>query len=195
VLRALAFILIVACCAESRASAAIAIGPAEEARLLAGDVLVEAHIDEAEHAARVSAAIDIAATQEAVWVVMTDCARAPKFVPDLISCRVLQSDPAGRWDIREHLIDWAWFLPTVRNVFRSDYERPRLLRFKRVEGDLEKSEGEWRLEPLKGGAATRLSYSALLSPRSWIPPSLALSSVKSDVPKVLLALRRECVGK
>jgi hypothetical protein len=116
-------------------------------------------------------------------------------VPDLISCRVLQSDPAGRWDIREHLIDWAWFLPTVRNVFRSDYERPRLLRFKRVEGDLEKSEGEWRLEPLKGGAATRLSYSALLSPRSWIPPSLALSSVKSDVPKVLLALRRECVGK
>jgi ribosome-associated toxin RatA of RatAB toxin-antitoxin module len=175
------------------AQAAIAIDTAADARLAAGEVLVEAVTDETEGAARVSAVIDIGAAPDQVWAVMTDCARAPKFVPDLVSCRILESDPKGAWDVREHIIDWAWFLPKVRNVFRSDYEPPRVLRFRRVDGDMARSEGEWRLEALNGGR-TRLSYMALLSPKSWIPPSLALSSVKEDVPKILLALRRECTG-
>lgn len=172
--------------------AAITIDAATEARLASGKVLVEAIVDEAEEAARVIAVVDIAASPDAVWAVMTDCARAVKFVPDLVSCRILEADSGGAWDVREHIVDWTWFLPNVRNVFRSEYERPRVLRFKRVDGDMARSEGEWRLEPLKGGAATRLSYTALLSPKSWIPASLALSSVKTDVPKILLALRREC---
>jgi ribosome-associated toxin RatA of RatAB toxin-antitoxin module len=176
------------------APAAIAIGPAEEARLQAGDVLVEASVDETENAARVSAVVDIDAAPQAVWDVMVDCARAAKFVPDLVSCRIVERDPNGAWDVREHMIDWAWFLPNIRNVFRSDYEPPHVLRFKRVDGDMARSEGEWRLEPLNGGGATRVSYSALLSPKSWIPPSMALSSVRSDVPKILKALRRECTG-
>jgi uncharacterized protein YndB with AHSA1/START domain len=176
------------------AHAAIAIDASAEARLAAGAVLVEAMVDEAEEAARVSAVIDIAAPPATVWAVMTDCPRAPKFVPDLVSCRILESDPNGAWDVREHIVDWTWFLPNVRNVFRSEYEPPRVLRFKRVDGDMARSEGEWRLEPLNGGTATRLSYTALLSPKSWIPPSMALSSVMNDVPKVLSALRRECTG-
>ncbi|MBP6013950.1 MAG: SRPBCC family protein [Alphaproteobacteria bacterium] len=178
----------------SAASAGMKVGAAEEAKLAAGEVLVEATVDEGQEAARVSAVIDIAAPPRSVWSVMTDCARAPRFLPGLISCRVLESDPGGAWDIREHVVDWAWYLPTVRNVFRSDYEPPTRLRFKRTDGDLARSEGEWRLESMKGGAATRLSYTALLSPRSWIPPSLALSSVKEDVPNVLLALRGECIA-
>jgi ribosome-associated toxin RatA of RatAB toxin-antitoxin module len=188
-------LLLTALALLSAAHAAIAIGPAEEARLQAGDVLVEASVDEAENAARVSAVVDINAAPQAVWDVMTDCARAAKFVPDLVSCRIVERDPNGAWDVREHIIDWAWFLPNIRNVFRSDYEPPHVLRFKRVDGDMARSEGEWRLEPLNGGAATRVTYTALLSPKSWIPPSMALSSVRSDVPKILKALRRECTGK
>jgi uncharacterized protein YndB with AHSA1/START domain len=194
-MRGVAFLsIVVLTLLPSAASAGTKIGAAEEARLAAGEVLVEAAVDEAEEAARVSAVIDIAAPPRSVWLVMTDCARAQRFVPGLISCRVLEADPAGAWDVREHLIDWAWYLPTMRNVFRSDYEPPTRLRFKRTDGDLARSEGEWRLESMKGGAATRLHYTALLSPRDWIPPSLALSSVREDVPNVLLALRRECTA-
>jgi uncharacterized protein YndB with AHSA1/START domain len=174
------------------ARAAMEIGPAEDARLERGETLVQVHVDEAEDAAAVAAAIDIRAAPEVVWAVMTDCERAPRFVPDLVSCRVLERDPAGAWDVREHMIDWAWFMPTIRNVFRSDYEPNRRLRFKRIAGDLMRSEGEWRLEPRDGGKATRLHYMALIAPSSLVPPSMALSSVRSDVPKVLEALRREC---
>ena len=174
------------------AHAAVEIGPAEVARLGRGEALVDVRIDQAEDAAAVSAAIDIQAAPEVVWAVMTDCERAPRFLPDLVSCRVLERDPAGAWDVREHMIDWAWFVPTIRNVFRSDYEPPHRLRFKRIDGDLKRSEGEWRLEPKNGGSATRVHYMALLAPSRLIPVSFALSSMRSDVPKVLQALRREC---
>ncbi len=191
-LTCLAMLVVLVPCA---ARAEIVIGQPEEARLEAGDVLVDVRSDEAQDAASVAAVADIAAVPEAVWAVMTDCGRAPRFVPDLVSCRVLERDPSGAWDVREHIIDWAWFLPNIRNVFRSDYEAPHFLRFKRVDGDLRLSEGEWRLEPLNGGSSTRVYYTALLSPNSWVPASFALSSVRSDVPKILRALRRECTAK
>ena len=193
-MRFLTVFAVVALLAPRVARADIAIGSAEEARLAAGDVLVDVHTDDAQDAAAVSAVADITAAPQAVWAVMTDCDRAPHFVPDLVSCRVLERDPSGAWDVREHIIDWTWLLPNIRNVFRSDYEPPHRLRFKRVDGDLRLSEGEWRLEPLNGGSATRVYYSALLSPNSWIPASLALSSVRNDVPKIMRALRRECTS-
>jgi uncharacterized protein YndB with AHSA1/START domain len=184
--------VLIAVAAVSSPAHTVEIGPAEDARLLRGETLVDVRVDETEDAAAVSAAIDIQAAPSVVWAVMTDCERAPRFVPDLVSCRVLERDPAGAWDIREHIIDWTWFLPNIRNVFRSDYEPPHRLRFKRIDGDLKRSEGEWRLEPRNGGATTRVHYMALLAPSSWIPVSFALSSIRSDVPKVLQALRREC---
>lgn len=190
--RSLWLLMAVVVAASFPAQAAVTIGPDEEARLARGETLVEVRVEDEEDAAAVSAVIDIPAPPETVWDIMTDCERAPRFVPDLVSCRVLEHDPNGAWDIREHMIDWAWFLPTIRNVFRSDYERPHRLRFKRVDGDLRRSEGEWRLEPLNGGTATRVHYMALLAPSSWIPVSFALSSIRTDVPKVLQALRREC---
>ena len=183
---------VLGCCPD--AYAAISIGAAEEAQLTAGQVLVEAHLDDAKDAAAVSAVMDIPAAREKVWAIMTDCERAPRFVPDLKSCRVVERDPSGAWDVREHIIDWTWLLPDVRNVFRSDYDPPHILRFRRVDGDLKLSEGEWRLEPLNGGSGTRVFYDALLSPKSWIPASFALSSVRSDVPNILRALRRECLA-
>jgi len=171
---------------------ALEITPADEEKLGAGEVVAQVSPDPAGTAASVSAAIDIQASPEAVWSVMVDCARAPKFVPDLKSCRVLQSDPQGAWDVREHMIDWAWFLPTIRNVFRSEYERPHRLTFHRVDGDLKESDGEWRLEPRNNGSATRVFYTARLAPNGWIPTSWVEDNLRRDIPKVLTALRREC---
>jgi hypothetical protein len=171
---------------------ALDITPADESKLAAGEVVSQVAPDPAGIAASVSAAIDIQASPDTVWAVMVDCDRAPKFVPDLKSCRVLESDPQGAWDVREHMIDWAWFLPTIRNVFRSDYERPRRLTFHRVDGDLKESDGEWRLEPRNNGSATRVFYSARLAPNGWVPTSWVEDNMRRDIPKVLVALRREC---
>jgi uncharacterized protein YndB with AHSA1/START domain len=142
----------------------------------------------------IKASIDIAAPRVKVWAVMTDCARAPRFVPGLKSCRVLARDPAGHWDIREHKISWMWFLPDVTSVFRSDYDPPRRLRFHRLSGTLKRSEGEWRLAAIDGGRATRVSYDATVAAAIPVPRFMVESALKRDIAKVLRGLRRECTA-
>lgn len=173
------------------AAQASALTPHEQAQLAAGDVVVDIVADERANAARIRAAIDIAAPPRVVWLIMTDCERAPRFVPGLESCRILSRDPGGRWDVREHQVIWAWFMPRVRNVFHSDYEAPARLRFHRVEGDLRRSEGEWRLEPLDNGRATRLVYDAIMAPSVPLPDFLVVEALRRDIPIVLRELRRE----
>jgi uncharacterized protein YndB with AHSA1/START domain len=173
------------------AAQASALAPHEQARLEAGDVVVDIAADERAIAARIRAAIDIPAPPRIVWNVMTDCERAPRFVPGLESCRIVARDPGGRWDVREHQVTWAWFMPRVRNVFHSDYEAPARLRFHRVDGDLRRSEGEWRLEPLDNGRATRLVYDAIMAPGVPLPGFLVVEALRRDIPIVLRELRRE----
>jgi hypothetical protein len=79
-------------------------------------------------AGTVRGSVEIAASPSIVFAVMTDCAKALRIVRGLKSCRVLQRDPEGRWDVREHRVSWS-VLPSVRNVFRSDYVPDRSIRF------------------------------------------------------------------
>ena len=55
---------------------------------------------------------------------MTDCDLAPKMVAKLKSCRILERDPQGRWDIREEVSQMT-FMPSVRTVYREDFEPPQ----------------------------------------------------------------------
>lgn len=137
-------------------------------------------------------AIEIAAPPEQVWRTMTDCRLAPRMVARLKTCRILERDPAGRWDVREH-VSRAGFLPPVRNVFRSDYEPPRRLRFQRVGGDLTVFEGEWRLIPLDGGTRTRVVYENRAAFPFAVPRAIGRMVLRRDVPLALEALRRESV--
>jgi carbon monoxide dehydrogenase subunit G len=142
----------------------------------------------------IKASIEIAAPRAKVWAIMTDCARALRFVPGLTSCRVLERDPAGRWDIREHKISWMWFLPDVTSVFRSDYDPPRRLRFHRLRGTLKRSDGEWRLDTIDGGSATRVSYDATLAADIPVPQFMVEAALKRDIANVLRRLRHECTA-
>src|SRR6201996_8905651 len=90
------------------------------------------------------AAIDVAAPQAAVWSVMTDCDLAPRMVANLKSCRVLERDPQGRWDIREEVSKMT-FMPSVRTVYREDFDPPHSMVFHATGGDLQIFEGQWRL--------------------------------------------------
>ena len=122
---------------------------------------------------------------------MLDCATSLRIVAGLKDCKILQRDPAGRWDIRQHTIKRALLLPTVRSVFRSDYEPVSVIRFSRVEGDLKKLQGSWRLVPRNGGAATDVTYNADVDPGVPLPGALLRSAIQSDVADVLSALQRE----
>jgi carbon monoxide dehydrogenase subunit G len=142
----------------------------------------------------IKASIEIAAPRTRVWAIINDCARAMRFIPELESCRVLARDPAGRWDIREHRISWMWFLPDVLSVFRSEYDPPKRVRFHNIGGTLKRSDGDWRLDPIDNGRATRLTYDATISADIPAPEFLVEAVLKRDISTVLRQLRRECTA-
>ena len=164
-------------------------------RLKGGEVLISVLPDPDGATGLIEATIDIKAAPSAVWAVMLDCARSQRISPSLISCRVLSATPDGRSDVREHVVQWVWPLPPVRSVFRSDYIPFQRIAFQLVEGDLAYLQGSWTLEPLMQGTATRLSYRARITPGWPVPGPLVRSAIEADVPKTLLALRREVTGR
>lgn len=165
--------------------------PEVQRRLADREVVVEsaAAVDPEHPRGRVRAAVLIRAQPEAVWAVMTDCRQTPLFVPGLKYCRRVDGAPDGSWEDIEQEVHYAWYLPTVRYVFRADYDRPRRIDFHRISGDLKQEEGTWLLTATPDGAATMVEYEMYLDPGFWIPQSLVNRSLRKDVPTALTGLR------
>jgi uncharacterized protein YndB with AHSA1/START domain len=177
------------------ARADFALDQAGLGRLRAGEVLIDVRADPQGATGLIQAVVDIPAPPQRVWQVMVDCERSKRTIPSLKTCRVTERAADGLFDVREHVVQWIWPLPSVRSVFRSDYQPFQRIAFRKIEGDLELLEGEWRLEPLSGGTATRLSYRARITPGWPVPGELVRSAIEADVPNTLAALRREAVGR
>jgi hypothetical protein len=164
------------------------------ARMKAGEPYVDVSADPGGAAGRIRAGVEVAASREVVFAVITDCNLAPRMVASLRSCRILEKDASGRWDVREH-VSRPRVLPPVRSVFRSDYQRPSRITFRKTGGELKLLEGEWRLEPLRGGAATRVLFEQRAAFPYSVPDSLLRMGMRRDVPQALLALRREAEAR
>ncbi len=141
----------------------------------------------------IHAAINIAAPPRTVWAVMTDCRMASRLITTMTSCRIVDGDQRSGWDVREQVTKANFFVPEMRNVFRSDYHPYTVIRFHRTSGDLKIMEGEWRLEPINGGAGTQLIYVNRIAANVVAPAFLVRASLKRDTPKALMNLRRESV--
>ncbi len=135
------------------------------------------------------ASMDVRAPPEAVWAVLSDCGQARRFMPNLLSCRVLQRGDG--WDVREHRVRGWPLKPVMRNVSRIDLEPNRRLSFHRVEGDWSRSEGEWVLTPIDSGRGTHVDYRINAAIRGGVPASISQSFLVSNVRGTLTALRRE----
>jgi ribosome-associated toxin RatA of RatAB toxin-antitoxin module len=138
-----------------------------------------------------SGSIFVRAPPERVWRVMLDCDRAPTFVPRLERCRVLDADPDGGGDVREHVVRFA-VIGRVRHVFRSSYRPYREIRTERVGGDLKAADGTWTLEPAPGG--TRVSFRVALAVNAPVPGPLVRGALRRDTEAMLRALAREAAG-
>jgi hypothetical protein len=176
--------------ASATAQSAWVADPAIQQRLAAGEVVVATSaIDPAHPRGRVRAAVRIPAAPEAIWRIVTDCHEAVSFVPGLRRCRLVDSAPDGSWQDVEHEMRFSWLLPTVRYVFRADYERPHRIDFHRISGDLKEEEGTWLFTPTPDGVATVVEYEVYVDPGFWIPQTLVAHTLRRDTRTVLTGLR------
>ena len=136
----------------------------------------------------VHGSVDIAAAPAVVWRVIIDPTRAAKMIVNMRSTKVLQQDPAGRWDVREQICKGG-LLPGVRTVIRSDYAAPYQVRFHCVDGDIKQLDGEWRLSPLDGGTRTHVVYESRVTSPFPAPAAIVRSVLRKDMPRTLANLR------
>ena len=92
------------------------------------------------------------------------------------------------------MVNWLWPLSSVRSVFRSDYEPFAAIHFRKIDGDLKSLAGTWRLQPIRDGRATRLSYDARIDPGVPLPDFLVQGAIESELRDTLAGLRREVTG-
>lgn len=143
----------------------------------------------------IHAAIEIPAPPQLVWSIMNDCRLLNRLITTAISCRILQGDADhGGWDVRETVTKGNFFIPTIHNVYRSEYQPYTLIRFRKAGGDLKVEEGEWRLEPINGGAGTRVIYENLVAANIMAPAPLVREGMRRDTAKVLVNLRQVSVS-
>jgi hypothetical protein len=181
--------------AAAAAQSAWVADPAIQQRLAAGEVVVATGaIDPAHPRGRVRAAVRIPAAPDAVWKIVTDCREALSFVPGLRHCRLVEGAPDGSWQDVEHEMRYSWLLPTVRYVFRADYDRPHRIDFHRIRGDLKEEEGTWLFTPTADGVGTVVEYEVYVDPGFWIPQALVAHTLRRDTRAVLTGLR-ECVAQ
>jgi carbon monoxide dehydrogenase subunit G len=160
-------------------------------KLKAGEPVTAYTPDKSEKAAGlIEAVIDVPASPDTVWKILTDCEINLKVFNGLKTCKIVSVAADGLSDTREHTISWSRLLPTLRSVFKSQYEAPKEIRFNRVEGDLKELKGMWRLEVLPGGGGTRLHYAASIAIGLPVPASLIRTALESDMPKTLKAIRK-----
>jgi hypothetical protein len=178
------------------AAPALAWGPdAGQQRQLVDGKTVSEVFPAQDGAGLIHAAIDIAAPPKVVWSVMNDCRYIPKLITTVVDCRIVQGDAArGGWDVRETVTKGSFFIPTIHNVYRSDYQPYSLIRFRKAGGNLRIEEGEWRLEALNGGSATRVIYVNLVAADILAPAPLVREGLRRDTAKVLVNLRRESLA-
>ena len=193
----LTFLAIVAAAVVPDGASAWDLSSVQEASVRAGDIVVVAVRDGAADgrgAATIQAAVLIQAPAAKVFDAMTDCAAAPAWVPHLVRCAVLESDPGGRWEVIAHEVDYGWFAPRVRYTFRAHYTVPSSVRFEHVSGDFESNEGIWSLVPRDGGVATLVTYRVKSRPKMHVPTWLYERGVRAEIPRLLQSLRSRVEG-
>jgi len=177
-----------------RAAASDAPSPGWLRRIERGDVALEIRPDPGGRGGGVRAMIDIAAPPDAVWRTILDCERAARMTPSVKRCTVLSRDASGRGETREHVVKWSFLLPALHSVSRLDLDPQRRIAFRCVGGDIKDCEGQWLLEPLDDGKATRVTYENRARAPFGMPSGLATLAMRRDVPAALRALRRESLA-
>jgi carbon monoxide dehydrogenase subunit G len=153
---------------------------------------VEAHADNQGRGV-VRASIEIDAPPSVVFRVILDCDRAARMSPGVKRCTVITREPDGS-EIREHTVKWGFFLPAMQSKARLVLRPDREIRFTCIGGDIRACDGFWRLEPLDGGARTRVIYDLWATAPFAVPAGVISSLMRRTVPQSLTALRRECEG-
>jgi len=123
-----------------------------------------------------------------VWPVMTNPFEFQgKISPRMREVKVVVDKT--NYSLLKCCVHVGFFIPDVTYEVASQYLPVQKVLFKRVGGDLRDFRGTWDMQPACDGAKTELTYSMYIDPGIPVPQWLIREGVKSELPRLLTALR------
>jgi hypothetical protein len=160
------------------------------ARLDRGEVVAEVLPDTGRSTGIVHGAVDISASPDVVWSIITDCAHARRLTSTVKSCRILEGNAQAGWEVRDGVLDYGPFVPLMHGVVRNEYQRPRQISFQCLPGgNVTGCAGDWRLVALPTGRL-RVIYESWTAVPLPTPAFIVRARLKKGITDVLTALRR-----
>jgi ribosome-associated toxin RatA of RatAB toxin-antitoxin module len=156
---------------------------------LAGrEILVNTERSDRPLTVEIKIATEVDAPAAAIFAVLKACEIAPEYVPNVESCRRLETLDGGRADLFVQTIKPIFFMPTFEHVFRLDYTPYERIDVQRVSGPIATMEGTWWFLPQANGRIL-LVYELAVDPGTPIPRFLVRATLKRDLPRVIEAVR------
>jgi ribosome-associated toxin RatA of RatAB toxin-antitoxin module len=134
----------------------------------------------------------ISAPLPVVWDVLTDYDQLPKFLPGVVSSKVLEVQ--GDRKIVEQVDSRRILMVQIRSRLRSAITEVFLLRrieFELVDGDLQQMEGYWQLDPVGAAPQVLLTQRIVAQPKASVPKTIFYDVFKSSLEKNFNAIRME----
>lgn len=164
---------------------------------------------------RIRSKIEIDASLDTVWNILTDYEKLADFVPNLAVSQVVQKNDnfVRLYQIGQQNLAFGikFNAKGVLDCYEKDLEifpsgKKRDIEFKMIEGDFQLFEGKWSIKQFNGGNfedseslisqkfQTTLSYSVDVQPKLWLPVRLVEGRLCNEI-KTNLSCIREAVKK
>jgi ribosome-associated toxin RatA of RatAB toxin-antitoxin module len=138
----------------------------------------------------------VTASPDVVWSVLTDHNNYSRFLPNVASSKVLQSN--GNRKIVEQVDERQIFLMNVRSRLRSAVTETKKQRidFRLINGDLKELQGSWQIEPVapyRGAKPNQIliTQEVKAQPKSGTPKGTFYNIFKSSLAETMNAFRQE----
>ncbi|ESR57891.1 polyketide cyc domain-containing protein [Citrus sinensis] len=164
---------------------------------------------------RIRSKIEIDASLDTVWHILTDYEKLADFVPNLAVSQVVEKNDnfVRLYQIGQQNLAFGikFNAKGVLDCYEKDLEifpsgKKRDIEFKMIEGDFQLFEGKWSIEQFNGGKfedsesllsqkfQTTLSYSVDVRPKLWLPVRLVEGRLCNEI-KTNLSCIREAAKK
>lgn len=135
------------------------------------------------------AKIVVKAKPERVWHVLTDYANASFVFENLKKCQVIEDH--GHTKIMDHVVHPSGLPGTFAYRLEVKETPHNALEWHRVSGAFRDVDGYWKLESIESGKATLVTYATYVNGGLFLPAPLIRRQMKTDMPNVMAALKRE----
>lgn len=132
--------------------------------------------------------INIHASPDQVWQVLSDYDNAHAIFPCLKKCKVLHD--RGRVKEIEQQIKPSGVPSTFTYVLEITETPGKLQQWRRLRGDFTEVEGFWKLEPAEDGT-TLVTYASYVNGGFFMPQGLIKRQLRADFPAVIAALKHQ----